>query len=609
MNYLEETAQQTISGVAMSAGGGLLEERNYWSRALEGGVSRRTVLRGVGIAGAGLAGAALIGCGSKKETTAAKAAAAAAAANAQVTASDPFANIKRGGILKGDLTADPATIDPYGNASFTAKGIAAYTYSRLYKVAARGDKNPYAVGTEPDLAQSAESTDGQHWTVKLKRGVKFHNITPVNGREVTTEDVVASWKRLTDAKGPNKDAAKDIKLEAVDASTLKFTLPKPTATFLDFISDSNLLWIQPKEVGSGFDPKTQMIGSGPWVMSEYKPNVKFAFKRHTEYHDKPKPFADGIELAIIPEYANRLSQFQAGNVHFAGINANDVLQLRKDQPKVQWRGLLSALLNFFYFEKAETAPNAAWRDDRFRKAVSMTQDRDSLTEAGYNVKKLQEAGLDVSILWNNIVPAGYAAWWLDPRGKDMGAAAEFFKFNKAEAKKLLDASGYKGNKIPFIYTNKIYGSTFDSLAEATANYLREGGVNVEIQTQDYASLYITQTFRSNFKGIAFGLETPFPEVGNYFARLFGDDSQNHGKIKDAKITELDRKQAVELNAEKRREFIWEIQRINADKMYYVPSQIGAGVGWTAYRPEVRGIIQTRAYGAPTETLPERWLDV
>lgn len=585
-----------------------MEERNYWTRTRGEDVSRRTLLRGVGIAGAGLAGAALIGCGNKNEDTSAKATSTAAAANAQAPPADPFANIKRGGTLKGSLTGDPVTIDPYANASFTAKGIAGYTYSRLYKVAARGDKNPYAVGTEPDVAQSAESADGQNWTIKLKKGIKFHNIAPVNGRELKSEDVMFSWKRLTDEKGPNKDSAKDIKLEAVDSHTLKFSLPKPTATFLDFIADSNLLWIQPKEAAGGFDPKTQMIGSGPWVMSEYKPNFKFSFKKHADYHDKPKPFADNLDLAIIPEYANRLSQFQAGNVHYEGVNANDVLQLRKDQPKVQWRGLLPALLSFFYFEKAETAPNAPWRDDRFRKAVSMTQDRNALTEAGYNVKKLQEAGLDVSIPWNNLVPAGFAGWWLDPQGKDMGPTGEFFKFNKAEAKKLLDASGYKGEKIPFIFANKIYGSTFDQLAEASANYLREGGVNVEIQTQDYNSVYITQTFRSNFKGIAWGYETPFPEVGGYFTRMFGDDPQNHSKIKDAKITELDNKQAVELNAEKRREYIWEIQRINAMKMYYIPTQAGAGVGWTAYRPEIRGITQTRAYGGATENLPNFWID-
>ena len=98
-------------------------------------------------------------------------------------------------------------------------------------------------------------------------------------------------------------------------------------------------------------------------------------------------------------------------------------------------------------------------------------------------------------------------------------------------------------------------------------------------------------------------------MGNYFYRMFGDDPQNHGRVKDPKITELDDKQSRELNPEKRREYIWEIQRVNADKTYYVPSQIGAGVGWSAYRPEVRGIIQTRSYGGATETLPDRWLDV
>ena len=584
-----------------------MDERNYWSRAFEGSVSRRTALRRTGVFGIGLAGAALVGCGSNEDATPAGIA-TESSAGASATATDPFANIKRGGTLKGDLTTDPVTLDPHTNGSFSAKSIAAYSYSRLFKVAARGDKNPYAVGTEPDIAQSAESTDGQNWVVRLKKGVKFHNLAPVNGRELTSEDVVFSWRRLRDELGPNKDAAKDMKVEAVDAYTLRFSLPKPTATFLDFLSDSNLLFIQPKEADSRLDPKTQMIGSGPWIMSDYKPGSKFSFKRHPEYHDKPKPFANGIDLSIIPEEGNRLAQFQAGNTHFTAINSNDVLQLRKDQPKVQWRGLRPALLNFFFFEKAETAPNAPWRDARFRRAVSMTQDRNALTEAAYNVKKLQDAGLDVSILWNNIVPAGFAAWWLDPRGKDMGPAGEFFKFNKAEAKKLMDASGYKGEKIPFIFSDKIYLVPFDSMARSAADQLRDAGVNVEIQTQDYNAIYSLQTLRSNFKGIAYGLQTPFPEVGGYFSRMFGEDPLNHGRVKDSRITDLDKKQSVELNAEKRREYIWEIQRINADEMYYVPAQVGSGVGWTAYRPEVRGIIQTRGYGGATETLTDRWLD-
>src|SRR5690606_3758516 len=109
--------------------------------------------------------------------------------------------------------------------------------------------------------------------------------------------------------------------------------------------------------------------------------------------------------------------------------------------------------------------------------------------------------------------------------------------------------------------------------------------------------------------LAFGYETPFPEVGGYFNRLFGPDPNNHGRVTDPKITDLDLKQRVELDQETRQGYIHEIQKINAANMYYIPSQAGAGTGWTGYQPEVRGISQTRGYGGATENAPGFWLDV
>ena len=43
--------------------------------------------------------------------------------------------------------------------------------------------------------------------------------------------------------------------------------------------------------------------------------------------------------------------------------------------------------------------------------------------------------------------------------------------------------------------------------------------------------------------------------------------------------------------------------------YYLPSQAGAGTGWTSWRPEVRGIVQTRSYGVGAETTVNHWLNV
>jgi peptide/nickel transport system substrate-binding protein len=592
-------------------------ESNYWNRTFRHRVSRRGVLRGAGVAGAGLAGAALIGCGDDDDdddgggtSTPTATATSGGSATPVPTAADPFANVKRGGTWRVNRAGDPPTIDAYGNLSFEAKTVSLYAHSRLYKIGARADINPNAALPEPDAAESAETEDGQTWTIKLKQGIKFHNKAPVNGKELTTDDVMFSWGKLTAPESPNVSMVSHVdKFEAVDDYTINVELNAPSATFRDLLADANVLHIQPTEADGGYDPRTDMIGSGPWVFEEYQPSQSIKYSKNPEWFVEGKPFMDGVELIITPEYQTRLSQFKAAQTTAAGINANDVLGLQGEQGDVQWRGLQPALLSFVYFSKPERDPDAPWQDPMFRQALSMTLDRDALTDLGYNVTELKEAGLDVIETWSNLIPAGFTRWWLDPQSARQGESAKYFEYNPEEAMKIFAANGWDGTSFKWQYTTNRYGSTFNSIAEAMGNYFLEAGLNPETEGQDYSSVYITQTFRSEFNGIAFGYETPFPEVGGYFPRMFGDDPANHSRISDPVMDEIAAKQAVELDEETRRELIYDAQVHNMEMGYYIPSQAGAGTGWTAYRPEVRGIVQTRSYGAGTETDPNFWLDV
>src|SRR3546814_12476530 len=54
--------------------------------------------------------------------------------SATVDPSDPYANIKRGGVMQESDASDPPAINPYASASFLAKGVSAYVYSRFYKI-------------------------------------------------------------------------------------------------------------------------------------------------------------------------------------------------------------------------------------------------------------------------------------------------------------------------------------------------------------------------------------------------------------------------------------------------------------------------------------------
>jgi len=198
---------------------------------------------------------------------------------------------------------------------------------------------------------------------------------------------------------------------------------------------------------------------------------------------------------------------------------------------------------------------------------------------------------------------------VDPTSSANGAGAQYYKYDPEGAKKLLAEAGFpNGFETTYQYTENRYGKLFNDIAAANGAYMNAIGIKTTTDIQDYSSKYITQTFVGNFKGIAFGYETPFPEAGSYMTRFFTDNPQNHGKVKDAELTKLATDAQVELNEEKRREIFHQIQKINGEKMYYIPNVAGAGTGFSGSQPNVRNHPEfvTKAYGGPSETYPFRW---
>ncbi len=588
--------------------------QNYWDNYWRERRSRRRFLGGAVAAGAGASALALVGCGDDDDDGGSdQIATSTPAQNATATPVNPLANAKKNsGVLRLATTGDAPTLDPYGNISFLTKGHSAYVYSRLFMYKA-GPGIPYgSVRPTPDAAASAESSpDGLKWTVKLRPDVKFHDVAPVSGRAMTSEDVKLSIERSNSATSTNKvSAALPLdKVEYPDASTVVFSLTKPAATFLDVLADSNILWLMPKEAfNGGFDPAKISIGSGPWVWKSYEPSVKFVKTRNPAWHvglQSGAPFFDSIETAIIPEYPNRLAQFQAGSTDAEGINAEDLPALVKQITGAVIEARTGPTLSFTFFDPDPASP---WnKDPRVRQAISMSYDRALLMELGYNIKKLTEAGLKVETKWHNLIPAGETAWWIDPTSSAMGDAAKYFKYDPTAAKQLLSAAGFANglDAGTYQYTANRYGKTFNDIAEANIGFQEAIGIKTTTDVQDYSSKYITQTFLGNFKGIAFGYETPFPEAGSYITRFFTDNPTNHSKINDPEMTKLANDISVELNEEKRKELFKQAQIKNAEKMYYIPNVAGAGTGFTAAQPYMKNYNEfvTKAYGAPTETYP------
>ncbi len=578
----------------------------YWDRYW----SRRNLLRNAAAAGSGVAALGLVGCGGSSNSVSSLAT-PTPKASASPTVVDPFANVKRGGTYSVSAAGDAPTIDPMGNTSFQTRTFATYVYSRLYRFKTGPGFGAGDVVPEGDLVQTAETTpDGLKWTLKLKNA-KFHNVAPVNGRNVTSDDIKYSWGRLVDPKNAASANVDFVdKLEYPDASTVVFTLKSPSAGFKDTFTDTSNLIIMPTESDGKFDPKTQMIGSGPWLLSSYTPSQGIKFKRNPDWFDKgPQnfPLMDAVDVAIIPDYPNSLTQFRSGSLDAFGPQATDLVDIKTQSPNVGLYGYVSPQESMFYMDSDPTSPWVS--DPRVRQAISMSASRDQITDLMYNTTKLKAGGIDVSAPWNNVIPAGMKRWWLDPQSSDMGTSAQYYKYDVAAAKALLSAAGFpNGFSTTFQYAGAIYGKAFDDSAQAYNAFLNAIGIKTTVDVQDYSSKYITQTSIGNFKGIAYGPETGFTDVGAYPTRWFTNNPKNRSRINDPDLIKMTAAQQAELDDTKRKSILWDIQRLASEKMYYPPAQYGAGTVWGASQPWLQNALTfvTNGYGGGTEVAPYRW---
>ncbi|MCC7364111.1 MAG: ABC transporter substrate-binding protein [Dehalococcoidia bacterium] len=588
-------------------------EDNYWLRRSSRPITRRRWIGGAFATGAGLAAASTVGCGDDDDdatdstATTGTTSTATQAGNPSPTAVTEKPT--RGGVWRAVMPGDPTNLDPYAGTSFTTTQIGAWVYSTLFRQKAGPGVDPGLYALEPDIAESyTASEDGLTYTVKLKSNAKFH--APLN-RPVDADDVVFSWRRYTGQIEGTPANANAVTLndylgsvEKVDASTVVFKLKKTRG---DFLSTNGFIFIMPKETGTAFDPATKMVGTGPWVFDSYQPGTVVKFKRNNDWHLGPDaPYFDSVEVNLITEYNTRLTQFLAGNLDEVDILGSDLERAQGTVKGLQlFVGQSNLPASYITFDGSPAAANAPWRDPRVRKAVSMALDRDAMLDAAYNLKDIEKLNLGAKRRWNNDMPAFESGYWLDPTGKFQIQAsdpkisaenAKSFAYNPADAKKLLEAAGHKdGFKSKLHTTTSRYGLAFNTITELIQQYLGQIGVDLELVDEDYNSVYVTKTARGEFDGLAH-----IPRGGGTGSQFeiyyLPGGIRNNAKIEDAKLADDVRAMLAERDREKQRVGMLNLQNYVNDKMYLVPSQLGASGVYTGYAANVRNGLQYQVNG-------------
>jgi peptide/nickel transport system substrate-binding protein len=208
------------------------------------------------------------------------------------------------------VDSDIISLNPFQRTSSITKHVGTGSFECLLAM-----DNNFVL--RPALAASWDvSKDGREYTFHLRKGVKFHN-----GKEMTAEDVIWSVQYAQDPKNAayGKDKVQTIQsMTAPDPWTLRVTLEEPYVAFLDSISTGHDAFpVVPKgsvPSGRGTRLKEYPPGTGPFVMTDYKPNQVISFKRFDQYWQKGIPYLDGIEFRIISDPTVRFTALRTGDV-------------------------------------------------------------------------------------------------------------------------------------------------------------------------------------------------------------------------------------------------------------------------------------------------------
>ncbi len=269
---------------------------------------------------------------------------------------------KRGGTLSLRLW-DPPHFDPHLIVAYKTHIIYSFTHSRLVKHKAGPSVQPGTFSIEGDLAESWTQPNETTYVFKLRSGIRWHTKPPVNGRELTAEDIVYSVERFRTVKG-NANAYMLTPVDKVGG---------PVYVAVCIVAAECV------EKWGDLKRSEATVGTGPWMFDSYRPNQGLTLVRNPHYFVPGLPYIDRIEIFVDEDNASRMSAFLGGKYDIGWenpghINRTDWVQikdtLKQRRPNLKTAEFAGNVVTGI-FMRTDKAP---FSDARVRQAMSMAID-------------------------------------------------------------------------------------------------------------------------------------------------------------------------------------------------------------------------------------------
>jgi peptide/nickel transport system substrate-binding protein len=325
------------------------------------------------------------------------------------------------------------------------------------------------------LAESWEMVDPSTWIFRLRQGVKFHNRPPVNGREMTAEDVKYSYELLKDKPGYSNRAALVKEAQVIDKYTVRFDLTLPDPKFYLNVVDSLSPVIVPREAVEAPGGLTQNpIGTGAFMLKEFVPGEGALLVRNPDYFLRDKdgrqlPYADAVRLVFTKDAATETALFRTRQLDVMRVSTLDLLyELIKTVPDLQLYRVPS--LGWGDYGLTLALEKAPYNDVRVRQALSMAINRDVVAE----VINRGDAALYGPFPW---VMAGYT----QRTEYSYANLGPNYEYNPTKARELLAAAGYPNGFDMELEWGELQGWTFGDFVQLLARFFGDIGVRVKLK--------------------------------------------------------------------------------------------------------------------------------
>jgi len=406
--------------------------------------------------------------------------------------------------------------------------------------------DPRTLEVVPDLAESVVALSPIEYEVRLKKGLRFSDGSPLDA-----QDVAATFRGIVDPELKSRYAhtyRRIQSIEILDPQSLRFVLREPHATF---VTDLELPIVRRldarRRIATEEDPFP--VGAGPYRLVKRSPGVLELRANPHWYRGTPK--VPSLRLVVIRDDNTRALRMLAGQGDLAiGSIPPLLLPLFQNDPRFETRsapGVSTMYLGFL-----TTSPKL--QDVRVRQAIGAAIDRQLLVKAKYD---------GLARITDSWIPFDHWAH-LDSLTTQ--------PFDPSRARELLDEAGFVDPSGPEPRMRLVLRTTSDrfrqSVARAIAAMLSEVGIEVDMRPSEAATL-IADLNKGRFELTLLQVPEVFePHVLSWFfdsSRIPGPDSEgaNRWRYENAELDRLFERGRTQIDRAERRAAYARAQQILA----------------------------------------------